>query len=132
MNLIMKNWKRLVLAFVLLLAGFGFGFGSATMIAVYRLKSALPLDEERIVKVAERFLDRRLELDKNQRAAVRPALKTFAGELIALRQKIAPEAMLALEEMIDQMEPQLSGVQMAKLNQLMVKFQANWEPETSE
>ncbi|MGE9291939.1 MAG: hypothetical protein ACQKBT_13145 [Puniceicoccales bacterium] len=128
----MKNWKRLVLAFVLLLAGFGFGFGSATMIAVYRLKSALPLDEERIVKVAERFLDRRLELDKNQRAAVRPALKTFAGELIALRQKIAPEAMLALEEMIDQMEPQLSGVQMAKLNQLMVKFQANWEPETSE
>jgi hypothetical protein len=125
----MIKWKRITLVLVLLLTGFCFGFGSATMLAVHRLRSILPLDPPRLTLFAERFLDRKLNFTETQRSEVRPIIEDFASELIALRQQIKPQAQLMMDEMATRMEADLDTEQINQLREMIQQIQNHWELE---
>lgn len=126
----MTKWKRIALVLLLLITGFCFGFGSATLLAVHRLRSILPLDPQKLTLITERTLDRKLSFTPSQRTELRPIIEDFANEIIALRQQIEPQAQTIMDEMATRMEADLDTEQIAQLREMIQQIQNHWELES--
>jgi hypothetical protein len=87
----MKNWKSILLLALVFLAGLAVGV-VGTRVVVRRVIQQAIAHPQRLQAFVERDLARKLQLDDQQRVALRIILTDTRGQLQTLRQQYQPQS----------------------------------------
>jgi Spy/CpxP family protein refolding chaperone len=122
-----RRWLTLLLALVIFVAGMASGAALTVHFAVSRLQSAIHHPEAAPERIAT-AIQRRLDLDTEQRAKVEKIIAKRQLEIAAVRRKFQPEIIEQLDSVRDEVSAVLHEPQREKWTQLFDQFKDRWLP----
>jgi predicted Co/Zn/Cd cation transporter (cation efflux family) len=115
------------LALVIFVAGLASGVALTVHFAVSRLQFAIHHPEAAPPRIAA-VIQRRLDLDDQQRAAVEKIVAQHQLEIAAIRRQFQPEIVEQLDSVRDEIAAVLSEPQRARWTLLFEQFKERWLP----
>jgi cell division protein FtsX len=122
-----RRWLTILLAFVIFVAGVASGAALTVHYAVSRLQFAIHHPEVAPARIAA-TLQRRLNLDDQQKAQVEKIVARRQVEIASIRRKFQPEIVHQLDSVRDEIAAVLNESQREKWTQLFDQFQQRWLP----
>lgn len=118
----MKNWKSILLLFLVFFAGLAVGV-VGTRLVVRRVVQQAILHPERMQTLVERNLTRRLRLDNDQQVKLHAILSDTRSQLTDLRKQFQPQAAAVLSNTDGKISAMLTPEQQARYEKVKER---NW------
>ena len=122
-----RRWLTILLALVVFVAGMASGVALTVHFAVNRLQFAIHHPEAAPPRIAA-VIQRRLDLDDQQRAAVEKIVAKHQLEIAAIRRQFQPEIVDQLDSVRDEIAAVLTEPQRERWTQLFEQFKERWLP----
>jgi len=122
-----RRWLTILLALVVFVAGMASGAALTVHFAVSRLQFAIHHPEAAPPRIAA-VIQRRLDLDDQQRAEVEKIVAKHQREIAAIRRQFQPEIVDELDLVRDEIAAVLKEPQRERWTQLFEHFKQRWLP----
>ena len=124
----MKTWKAILGVVLVFLIGVAIGVMLTAKFVELRVRDAIDSGPEEMVQMIERRLTQKLDLTREQRAALRPILGKAQARIRITRQKTDPEIRDILEETRTEVRATLTSEQVRTYDALVGEARRKWLP----